>query len=204
MLSIRILESDRQIAALVNRGLASAFNQTIRQNVPALRTRVRSIIAGALYNSHEIASLSGGTLMADFGLTSDPSQSIVSSIVSSMNITTRPTTSSSSTIRGGFTLTMQPSDYSNILSLPVSQQVIDGGSIPWLEWLLTLGDAVIIANFGVEYGPFGRTGRAHMLESAKPFKVNSSFSGTPNNNFVTRAIQTVSQQIETAIIGVLQ
>jgi hypothetical protein len=121
-----------------------------------------------------------------------------------MNITTRPTTSSSSTIRGGFTLTMQPSDYSNILSLPVSQQVIDGGSIPWLEWLLTLGDAVIIANFGVEYGPFGRTGRAHMLESAKPFKVNSSFSGTPNNNFVTRAIQTVSQQIETAIIGVLQ
>ena len=142
--------------------------------------------------------------MADFGLTSDPSQSIVSSIVSSMNITTRPTTSSSSTIRGGFTLTMQPSDYSNILSLPVSQQVIDGGSIPWLEWLLTLGDAVIIANFGVEYGPFGRTGRAHMLESAKPFKVNSSFSGTPNNNFVTRAIQTVSQQIETAIIGVLQ
>ena len=204
MLNIRILESDRQIAALINRGLASAFDRTIRQNVPALRTRIRSIVATALYNSHEIRSLSGGTLMADFGLTSDPSNAIVSSVVSSMSITTRPTTSSSSTIRGGFTLTMQPSDYSNILSLPVSQQIIDGGSIPWLEWLLTLGDAIIIANFGVEYGPFGRTGRAHMLESAKPFKVDSSFSGTPNNNFITRAIQGASQQIETAIIGVLQ
>ena len=204
MLNIRILESDRQIAALINRGLASAVDRTIRQNVPALRTRIRSIVATALYNSHEIRSLSGGTLMADFGLTSDPSNAIVSSVVSSMSITTRPTTSSSSTIRGGFTLTMQPSDYSNILSLPVSQQIIDGGSIPWLEWLLTLGDAIIIANFGVEYGPFGRTGRAHMLESAKPFKVDSSFSGTPNNNFITRAIQGASQQIETAIIGVLQ
>jgi len=204
MLNIRILESDRQIAALINRGLASAFDKTIRKNVPALRTRIRSIIATALYNSPEITSLSGGTLMADFGLTSDPSNAIVSSVVSSMSITTRPTTSSSSTIRGGFTLTMQPSDYSNILSLPVSQQIIDGGSIPWLEWLLTLGDAIIIANFGVEYGPFGRTGRAHMLESAKPFKVDSSFSGTPNNNFITRAIQGASQQIETAIIGVLQ
>ena len=204
MLNIRILESDRQIAALINRGLASAFDRTIRQNVPALRTRIRSIVATALYNSHEIRSLSGGTLMADFGLTSDPSNAIVSSVVSSMSITTRPTTSSSSTIRGGFTLTMQPSDYSNILSLPVSQQIVDGGSIPWLEWLLTLGDAIIIANFGVEYGPFGRTGRAHMLESAKPFKVDSSFSGTPNNNFITRAIQGASQQIETAIIGVLQ
>jgi len=204
MLNIRILESDRQIAALINRGLASAFDKTIRKNVPALRTRIRSIIATALYNSPEITSLSGGTLMADFGLTSDPSNAIVSSVVSSMSITTRPTTSSSSTIRGGFTLTMQPSDYSNVLSLPVSQQIIDGGSIPWLEWLLTLGDAIIIANFGVEYGPFGRTGRAHMLESAKPFKVDSSFSGTPNNNFITRAIQGASQQIETAIIGVLQ
>jgi len=204
MLNIRILESDRQIAALINRGLASAFDKTIRKNVPALRTRIRSIIATALYNSPEITSLSGGTLMADFGLTSDPSNAIVSSVVSSMSITTRPTTSSSSTIRGGFTLTMQPSDYSNVLSLPVSQQIIDGGSIPWLEWLLTLGDAIIIANFGVEYGPFGRTGRAHMLESAKPFKVDSSFSGTPNNNFITRAIQDASQQIETAIIGVLQ
>ncbi len=204
MLNIKILESDRQISALINKGLASAFDKTIKQNVPALRTKMRSIIAGALYNSHEIRSLSGGTLMADFGLTSDPSNNIVSSVVASMTITTKRTTSSSSTIRGGFTLTLQPSDYTNLLSLPSAQQLIDGGSIPWLEWLLTLGDSIIIANFGVEYGPFGRTGKAHMIESAKPFKVNSSFSGTPNNNFITRAIQTVSPQIETAIIGVLK
>ena len=88
MLNIKILESDRQIAALINKGLASAFDKTIKQNVPALRTKMRSIIAGALYNSHEIRSLSGGTLMADFGLTSDPSHNIVSSVVSSMAITT--------------------------------------------------------------------------------------------------------------------
>ena len=204
MLNIRILESDRQISALINRGLASAFDKTMRQNIPALKTKMRSIISGALYNSHEIRSLSGGTLMADFGLTSDPSHNIVSSVVSSMAITTKRTTSSSSTIRGGFTLTLQPSDYTNLLSLPSAQQLIDGGSIPWLEWLLTLGDSIIIANFGVEYGPFGRTGKAHMTESAKPFKVNSSFSGTPNNNFITRAVQSVSPQIETAIIGVLK
>ncbi len=204
MLNIRILESDRQISALINRGLARAFDKTMRQNIPALKTKMGSIISGALYNSHEIRSLSGGTLMADFGLTSDPSHNIVSSVVSSMAITTKRTTSSSSTIRGGFTLTLQPSDYTNLLSLPSAQQPIDGGSIPWLEWLLTLGDSIIIANFGVEYGPFGRTGKAHMTESAKPFKVNSSFSGTPNNNFITRAIQSVSPQIETAIIGVLK
>jgi len=204
MLNIRILESDRQISALINRGLATAFDRTMRQNLPALSIRIRAIVGNALYNSQEIRSLVGGTLMADFGLTFDPSHSIVSSVMSSLDIRVRRATSSSSTISGGFDLTMQPSDYANLLSLPVAHQIIDGGSIPWLEWLLTLGDSVIIANFGVEYGRFGRTGRAHMVESQKPFKVNSSFSGTESNNFVTRALQTVSREIETAIIGVLQ
>ena len=204
MLNIRILESDRQISALINRGLATAFDRTMRQNLPAFSIRMRAIVGNALYNSQEIQSLSGGTLMADFGLTFDPSHSIVSSVISSLHISPRRTPSSAATISGGFDLTMQPSDYANLLSLPAAQQIIDGGSIPWLEWLLTLGDAVILANFGVEYGPFGRTGRAHMTPNSKPFKVNSSFSGSPDNNFITRAIQTASREIETAIRGVLQ
>jgi len=204
MLNIRILESDRQISALINRGLATAFDRAVRTNISTLRDRLRNIISGALYGSQEIQSLSGGTLMADFGLTFDPSSSIVSSIVSSLHVTARRTTSSAATISGGFDVTLQPSDYANLLSLPAAQQIIDGGSIPWLEWLLTLGDAVILANFGVEYGPFGRTGRAHMTPNSKPFKVNSSFSGSPDNNFITRAIQSVSNQIQTEIRGVLQ
>jgi hypothetical protein len=88
--------------------------------------------------------------------------------------------------------------------LPISQQPIDGGSLPWLEWLLTLGDTIIIGSFGVEYGPHGRTGKAHMTKRARPFKVNSSFSGTIDNNFITRAVATVSQDIKNIIIGAVK
>jgi hypothetical protein len=106
-------------------------------------------------------------------------------------------------IDGGIILAIQPIDYSNLFSLSVSEQVIDGGSIPWLKWLLTLGDTIIIANFGVKYGPFGRTGKAHMTQTSRPFKVNSLFSGTADNNFITRALSNSSAQIKQAIRGAL-
>jgi len=37
-----------------------------------------------------------------------------------------------------------------------------------------------------------------------PYKVNSAFSGTIDNNFITRAIGRVSSKIKNTIIGVLK
>ena len=98
---------------------------------------------------------------------------------------------------------MQPNDYSNLLSLSASKQIIEGGAIPWLNWLLTLGDSIIIANFGVEYGPFGRSGMARMTEKQRPFKVDSAYSGNITDNFITRSIQMNKSSIEEAIVKVL-
>ena len=44
---------------------------------------------------------------------------------------------------------------------------------------------MIIANFGVEYGSHGRTGGGHMVPNSVPFKVNSQYAGTIDNNFIT-------------------
>ena len=77
--------------------------------------------------------------------------------------------------------------------------LIEGGRIPWLNWLLTAGDSILIANFGVEFGSYGRTGKARMSGNFAPYKVHSSFSGTPDNNFITRAIAAVYPQIKEII-----
>jgi|MDSZ01.2.fsa_nt_gb hypothetical protein len=204
MVSIKLIESDRQIAAKINNALAKSFSKSMTKAIPEISSKVKSVVSGALFASDEIQSLSGGLLAADFGLTFDPSSSLVSAIVSTININVKNTTATSAGIKGGFTLTMQPSDFNNLFSLPISQQPIDGGSLPWLEWLLTLGDTIIIGSFGVEYGPHGRTGKAHMTKRARPFKVNSSFSGTIDNNFITRAVATVSQDIKNIIIGAVK
>ena len=203
-ISIRLLESDRAIVGKINNALAKEIDVSFKKKVPTINERVKRILSVALYSSREISSLSGGTLSADFGLTFDPSTAIVESIVSTTTVKTTTIKASAATISGGLKITVQPIDYNNLFSLPVAEQIIKNGSIPWLKWLLTFGDTIIIANFGVEYGPWGRTGKAHMTRRSGPFKVNSAFSGNVDNNFITRAVQRYSSEIESAIIGAIK
>ena len=152
-----------------------------------------------MLDSPEINSLSNGSLRLEFGLTSDPTSAIVDAIVSTIKV---KATKVNTKLQGGFTLVMQPTNFSNLLSLPVAEQPIEsGGSIPWLYWLLTLGDAVIIADFGVEFGGGrGRTGGAIMTPVNSPYKVDSRFSGTQDDNFITRAVGRVSSQVREIIL----
>ena len=202
-ISIKLLESDGAIVKKINNALAKEVDKSIKQRVPVIKQRLGGVLATALYSSPEINSLSNGILAADFGLTSDPSSAIVSSILSTIEIKLKPVKASAATIKGGLMITVQPIDYSNLFSLPIANQVIEDGAIPWLQWLLTFGDAIIIANFGIEYGPFGRSGKAHMTQASRPFKVNSASSGNADYNFISRAVGRYPSQIKNVIIGAI-
>ena len=205
MISVVIKDSDRVITTKINKTLASMFNKTLSAQSSKMQSELRLLIRRTLMSSREVLSLSGGVLKLDFGLTSDPSAQVVDAIVNSLDINVTNVTGSSTGIRGSITITLQPTDYSNLLSLPVARQSIEGGSLPWLEWLLTLGDAIIIADFGVKYeAGTGRTGGAHMTRTKRPFKVNSAFSGTAENNFISKAISNIEPQIMQTIIKALK
>lgn len=204
MLSINILESDSEIVSRIMNSYASVIDDRFRGRVNRIISAIKPVISTALQSSPEIQSLSGGILKADFGLTSDPSQQIISAIVNTVNVQIQNVRSNGSNISGGLRITAQPSDHANLLSLPVATQAIKSGSLPWLKWLLTLGDTIIIGNFGVEYGPYGRSGRGKMTANNRPFKVNSAFSGTADDNFITRAMERNKSAIENAIIGAIE
>ena len=204
MVSIRLLESNKEIVAKINRGLAKEFDARMRKKSALILGRLKPIIANALFASPEINSLQGGALKFDFGLIGDPGPQIVSAVVNSVQLKTEQSRGNANGITGGFSVYVQPSDYSNLLSISMAAQ----SNVPWLEWLLTAGDAIIIADFGVEYGAgLGRSGGAHMVPLSRsqlgPFKVNSAFSGTVNNNFITRALSKVSRQMAATIKGAL-
>ena len=78
-----------------------------------------------------------------------------------------------------------------------------GQPLPWLSWLLTLGDQVIVSTHGVRYKPgTGRSGQAQMkFNYNAPFKVDSAHSGKPDDNFITRTIDSVSDEITAILIG---
>jgi len=203
-ISIKLIESDLQFEKLAKKALAKEINKEGRSAARVIQSKIKPVITSALAASPEMASVSGGVLALEFGLESDPSSSIIAGIVDSLSVSWTPVKPSN--FSGGIEIRMQPTDFSNILSLPAASQRIDGGSLPWLEWLLTRGDSIIITGFGVEFGSFPdtRTGGARMSSSFGPYKVNSAFSGNIDDNFITRAVARVRSQITNIIKGALK
>jgi hypothetical protein len=71
---------------------------------------------------------------------------------------------------------------------------LGGGDVTWLSWLLEKGTQVVIGDFWVFPDPEGITRAGSVMQKVSQkhpegFRVDSSFSGTPQDNFVTRALQ---------------
>jgi hypothetical protein len=156
-----------------------------------------------LMSSPEISSLSSGELRYDFGIRAgvDVVGPLVDAIIESITLEAQPVKVKGKGFQGNVTIFVQPDDFSNLLSLSSAVVVTEKGAhLPWLDWLLRAGDSIIIADFGVKYGAgLGRSGGGHMNEYLRPFKVKSSFSGTEDNNFISRAILRKQGELENII-----
>jgi hypothetical protein len=175
------------------KSLEKALRADIAKKRPRIREAVKLIITDAIYNCPEMESLRADTLKYDFGLTSDPSWPIALSIADTMRLRYIIT----DVYVGGFEITVQPGKYENLYALTEAYQTTENGAfLPWLKWLLEFGDAIIIANFGVKYTNSGRTGGAIMVENRSSFRVDPRYSGVQGDNFITRALNKVTPEIQ--------
>lgn len=200
---MKILQSDKAITKAINNIIASQAENRLKIKKNGIRENIKIALAASLASSPEMISLSSGNLKTDFGLTDDPSDDIITSVVSTIRLGINPVRSTGQKIKGGISLYIQPSTYSNLLSLNTAvQKIEDGGSLPWLSWLLTAGDNILVADFGVVYQEGrGRSDGGYMSKKASPFRVDPFFSGVVEDNFVTRAIDRAYPKFVSAIIG---
>ena len=80
------------------------------------------------------------------------------------------------------------------------------GDLHWLQWLLERGDEIIVA--GYEFGGNsgrGRSGLGYMTTGGS-FRVPPQFSGTKDNNFISRALvgKAQEQAISKILMGALK
>lgn len=201
MFKVKILDSTSKIQKNILSASEGEIKAMFQKAKPRIESGIKAIVRDALFQSPEIQSLKDGTLRLDFGLVVDPTEDIVYSIVNSTNVLFKNFRFYKNSMSNVMSIYIQPSDFNNLLSLAVSNAITEKGEVlPWLEWLLTAGNAVVIAGYSVEYGNFAqsRTGGA-IMEPVGFFKVDSQFSGTPENNFITRAIEPRSQEINDLI-----
>lgn len=203
-LSVNLLESDRYIQQAINVAIADFLNKQVVKNgrkaVNELKPKVRSWIA----RSPELASLrdsgSFDSLGSQIGLRTGEDDAAVEAIINAVSesISTKIQPFDKG-LRGKIDFNFQPRDFRNLLGLPEGFVLTNRGqSLHWLNWLLTQGSTTIIA--GYSYVPIadGRSGGG-VMEFGGAWRIPPQFSGTPDNNFVTRAFAGKERDITSVI-----
>lgn len=197
---MRIIESNSKIEKEINSIIAKQAFSVLKKRKEAIRTKIVNIVARSLSTSLTLNELVYGDLKADFGLEFNPIPDIIYAVSNSVSLGINPIGDKRFKKQSLVTLYVQPRTYNNLLSLAIAEQDIDGGTIPWLEWLLLEGDKIIIYDYEVKYGQgLGRSGEGIMIETNGFFQVAELHRGTRDDNFITKAISRASGEIIAAI-----
>jgi len=208
--SINILETNSAISQKIANALIPQVDRYLDNVFNQIKNLIPSTIINSIMSQPEYTSLLSGQLKAEFGLPDADSRvsQILSTIQNSSNIIKKQTSITGGKISSGIRFQMIKSDFEDLISLGIASFTTEKGSnLNWLKWLLTEGDSVIISDYQFIAGSYAssRTGMGIMRSFGGAFwRVPPEFAGTIRNNWITRAIDDASSDIEKQLENILR
>lgn len=204
--TLKLLETNRQIEKKINAALAKETNNKIRKNKDRVKAQLFAFVETWIRSSKELQSLSSSaspnSLNANFGIpigsAAGIAEDVVRAVLSSYFIEIKPIDSK---LKGSIIFNFQESSFSNLLSLASGKVKTElGVDLHWMDWLLLKGDTTIV--YGYDYMP-SRRGRSKggTMGAGKAWRVPPQFSGTAENNFITRAFENRDKEITEVLKG---
>lgn len=200
-ISFSILEQASHIEQKILKALQTEIQKAF--NVKKIISEIQNLVISSIQLSPEYQSMTGGILQGELGIP-DP----VNRLSTLLNLWLTNTKISFSTpvvtgsqIKGHLTIEMIKADLSDVNGSDIAF-IVDsntGKSVYWLEWLTLAGDKTIIKNYDIVIGSNrrSRTGFAIMRQAAGgKWKVPSEFAGTINDNWITRSIDLIADDIQ--------
>lgn len=200
--NIKILDNNTTIVKNILETLLPQVATFMDKGIEIIKNNLPNIISDAIKNSPEYNSILNGELRYEFGI-ADPGTKLTGLLdIWSNNIkyTHMKPTIINNNIKAMFSASTIRIDYADVLYTDYAL-VIDSTrnyTLPWLEWLLLEGNKTIIDKYEVIIGPnrFSRTGNALMQPSKKSWRVPPMYAGTASDNWITRSIDSVSDNID--------
>lgn len=208
--SVKLIESDSQISSKINKAIVDQLKSRLPPVFRKSKEYIRQTVLSAIQSQPEYISLLNGSLKSQFGLPDSASRlnRILETIEKSLFVEYNQPKVNGTNINGGFFIGMVNSDFSDILSLKEATFITEKGSpLEWLKWLLLEGDKTIIVGYEFNIGnyPNSRTGGGIMSPSfSGSWRVPPEFAGSFENNWITRAIESVENNIENYIVSAIQ
>lgn len=192
----KLKESEKQINAIITAEVNKALKIVVAKARPMIVREVQVLFKRAVESSPEYQSLLYGKLMNEFGI--EDSARKLSDI---MKVWLESINTEYNTRSGVLTINMCLSDFRDVLGLEAASIITEKGTeLEWLRWLLLDGDKTIVRDFHIEYNPlYSRTDSDIMVKGGS-WKVPAEFSGSLGDNFVTRALDTISDETISNII----
>lgn len=206
--SIQIIETDKQISQKMIKALIPEADKFMRKCSQQTQKQLPGILRQAIMSSPTYAELIGGKLRYELGIP-DPIpklEGLITIWTDNIDVNyVKPTMIGSDKIFAFFSVSLVRSDYTDVLgsnyALVYDQK--GGYNLPWLQWLLFNGTQPIISTAKVKFGKGGRTGGAIMV-SGGSWSVPLAHAGSQEDNWITRAIDQASPEIENFLKGIFK
>lgn len=202
---LKILESDSEIAKKILDALLPQINNYMNDSIAKIKNPIKEIVGNAIRNSPEYDAIARGQLSYELGIP-DPftrMDGLISIWLNNVQFNYNKPIIANNKIKASFSVNMIKVDFSDVLFSDFAK-VDDfrrGYSLPWLEWLLLEGNKIIVPKYEVLFGAnrASRTGFALMKESTRSWRIPSTYAGTINNNWITRALDSASSDIKSLL-----
>lgn len=201
--SINLPFFEKEILEALRNDFIGKTNKKMPKIMNRVRKKITNLLEDALVDSTTITSLLSGKLRDDFGLSAENAVAAVTQIIDNVTKRIDLQLKKSNVSLAHIVLEISPVDEKFYKSISAGSRVSKSGeSVDWLEWLLTRGSQVIIGDYYTFDKAKGRTlsgGKTIMKKigkkSKQPFRVDPQHAGTLEDNFITRAIESKSQEI---------
>ena len=205
---VELVDNNSKIKKDLDKAMLTEINRVLRSKVKKVRDDLKISIGRWIFASPEFVSLSQegvpNGLNAQLGLS--PGQGALSveqikrAIIGSIEVNL--VTDKKNVNKVSLTINIQPSDMRNILGIPAGVVITENGSpLEWLNWLINLGTSTIVFGFSYKSAVDGRSGGGRM-ESGGSWRIPPQFSGTIDDNFITRALNGNQREIQKILEGI--
>ena len=207
MISLRLTESLSDISKKINKAISSDVNQLLRKQSKTIENKCKLLAIDWIIGCPEMKALGNGVLNGPFGLYPGDNLRALVAISHAVHdsVFVQFTSFDQSMGKGKLAINFQPASFVNLLGLTEGHVIYEKGDLHWLKWMLEYGDRVIVTGYNYVKSSNGRSGFGTM-KIAGSFRVPPQFSGTEEDNFITRALigQEQEKQIQSILESVLK
>lgn len=209
---IKILDTDKEIYRMIYIALINDVNEYLLNAARRAKPRVHEYMRTVFTQSETYQALLNGDLVGIFGFPNDSQKrmkDILDRIIDSMKIMFYKTTKINPdyTFNGSIQIHILKSDYEDILSLTAATVNTGQDMIPWLSWMINMGNEYIDEEWKIVFRKgAGRSGQAIMEKVVKNpgWRLEVPHAGTPDNNWLTRALFANQTAMKSAFITIFE